>query len=120
MFVITTGQIIQLFALPFLDLVLMSSTAIIALAWNTFLSVKCLGEELNLSYDLPAFTLMGAGTVTLVMASSTTEKTLRTKEIIIEMFTSNQSLCFAVFSMIFLTVSVTYFKHFERQLQLFQ
>ena len=106
---------LQVISLPFLDLVLASSVTVITIAWNTFLSVKCLGEEFNLSYDLPAFTLMGAGTVTLVMASSTTEKVF-SKEMIIETLTSNQSLYFALFSLILVTASLTYYKHFERQL----
>ena len=107
------GTVICIAMLPFMDLVLASTINIVAIAWNTFLSVKCLGEELHWKYDLPAFTLMGAGTIIIVMTSSKTEKQF-TLDDIKEMLNSNQSLYFYAFSLIIVTVSIAYFKFFEK------
>ena len=105
------GTVICIAMLPFMDLVLASTINIVAIAWNTFLSVKCLGEELNWKYDLPAFTLMGAGTILIVLTSSKTEKKF-TKDDIVEILNSNQCLYFCAFSLIFIIISIAYFRFF--------
>ena len=70
-----------------MSLVLISTNSISAIAFNTFLSVKYLGEKMNWKYDLPAFTLMGIGGFTVVMLAKTSDETF-SREYIIELLTS--------------------------------
>ncbi len=57
--------------LPFADLVLISSNGITAITFNTFLSIKFLGEKFIWRYDVPAFAFMGFGAITIVLLAST-------------------------------------------------
>ena len=105
------GGLIQLVVLPFADLVLISTNSITAIAYNTFLSIRCLGEKFVWKYDLPAFVIMGAGAVTIVMLASTTEKVFTAQKILSLLF-SNNSFYFALGTAIFLTVTIVYIKIF--------
>ena len=73
-FLWSTGTVICICVLPYADLVLISTNSISAIVFNTFLSIKCLGEKFITKYDLPAFIFMGIGAVTIVTLASTTEK----------------------------------------------
>ena len=109
------GGLIQLAVLPYADLVLVSTNSISAIAYNTLLSIKCLGEKFVCKYDLPAFALMGAGAITIVMLASTTEKVF-TAEKILGLLFSYQSLYFAFGTFTFLVVTIIYTKAFQGQL----
>ena len=101
--------------LPFADLVLISTNSITAIAYNTFLSIKCIGEKFIWKYDLPAFMIMGAGAITIVMLASTTEKVFTAEKILNLLFSSN-SFYFSLGSAVFLTVTITYIKIFKGQI----
>lgn len=60
-------------ALPYADLILISTNAITAILFNTFLSIKFLGEKFIWRYDVPAFSLMAIGGMLIVLMASTTE-----------------------------------------------
>ena len=81
------GGGMQIAVLPFVSLVLISTNSITAIAFNTFLSVKYLGERMNWKYDLPAFALMGIGGFSIVMLAQTSEETF-SREYIIQLLTS--------------------------------
>ena len=73
--------------LPYADIVLISTNSITAIAYNTFLSIHCLGEKFLCKYDLPAFSLMGVGAITIILLSKTVQ-TEMSRDSIIELFTS--------------------------------
>ena len=101
--------------MPYADLVLVSTNSISAIAYNPLLSIKCLGEKFVCKYDLPAFALMGAGAITIVMLASTTEKVF-TAEKILGLLFSYQSLYFALGTFTFLVVTIIYTRTFQGQL----
>ena len=102
----------QLLALPYADLVLISTNSITAIIFNTFLAVRCLGEKFVYKYDLPAFGFMGTGAITIVLLSSTTEKVF-TKDMIIEMLTSNKTLYFGLGTLILIIFASVWLKIFD-------
>ena len=102
----------QLLALPYADLVLISTNSITAIIFNTFLAVRCLGEKFVYKYDLAAFGFMGTGAITIVMLSSTTEKVF-TKDMIIEMLTSNKTLYFGLGTLILIILASVWLKIFD-------
>ena len=61
-------------ALPFADLVLISTNSISAIIFNTFLSIKYLGEKFIWKYDVPAFSFMGAGGILIVLMAKTDDR----------------------------------------------
>ena len=67
------GGAMQVVALPYADLVLISTNAITAIIFNTFLSIKYLGEQFIWRYDVPALSLMGLGGLVIVLLASTSE-----------------------------------------------
>ena len=72
--------------LAYADLVLVSTNTVTAIAYNTFLSIKFLGESFIPKYDLPAFSLLGIGAIIITRLASTSEKHF-TESSIIEMIT---------------------------------
>ena len=83
----------QVVALPYADLVLISTNAITAILFNTFLSIRYLGEKFVWKYDVPALTLMSLGALVIVLVSEADEKKF-TPEEIKELLTSLQSIIF--------------------------
>ena len=65
------GGAIQFAVLPYADLVLISTNMIAGVVFNTFLSIKFLGERFMWKYDLPALALMCAGALTIVLLAKT-------------------------------------------------
>ena len=60
--------------LAYADLVLISTNMIAGIIFNTFLSIRFLGEKFLWKYDLPAFALMATGAITIVLLADTDEK----------------------------------------------
>ena len=87
------GGGMQVVALPYADLVLISTNAITAILFNTFLSIRYLGEKFVWKYDVPALTLMSVGALVIVLVSEADEKKF-TPEEIKELLTSLQSIIF--------------------------
>ena len=111
-FLIFAGCLAQAIVLPWVDLVLISTNSVSAIAYNTFLSIKCLGEKFISKYDVPAFLFMGTGGVTILMLSSTTEKVF-TREMIIGILTSNRNLFFGFGVLVFLILTIIYMIIFD-------
>ena len=61
---------------------------------------------------------MGTGAITIVMLSSTTEKVF-TKDMIIEMLTSNKTLYFGLGTLILIILASVWLKIFDDQLNHF-
>ena len=53
---VIVGSILNLIALPFCDLVLISTTVGIAILFNNIVAMWWLGEKIVYKYDVPAFT----------------------------------------------------------------
>ena len=60
--------------LAYADLVLISTNMIVGVIFNTFLSIRFLGEKFLWKYDLPAITSMVVGAMTIVLLADTDEK----------------------------------------------
>lgn len=63
------GSILNLIALPFCDLVLISTTVGIAILFNNLVAMWWLGEKIVYKYDIPAFVLIVAGSTAIVLLS---------------------------------------------------
>ena len=63
------GSILNLIALPFCDLVLISTTVGIAILFNNIVAMWWLGEKIVYKYDVPAFILIVAGSTAIVILS---------------------------------------------------
>ena len=70
------GGVMQVVALPYADLVLISTNAITAIIFNTFLSIKYLDEKFVWRYDVPALSLMSIGALIIVLLANADDKKL--------------------------------------------
>ena len=66
---VIVGSILNLIALPFCDLVLISTTVGIAILFNNIVAMWWLGEKIVYKYDVPAFILIVAGSTAIVILS---------------------------------------------------
>ena len=66
---VLVGSILNLIALPFCDLVLISTTVGIAILFNNLVAMWWLGERIVYKYDIPAFILIVAGSTAIVLLS---------------------------------------------------
>ena len=64
---------IHTFALPYADIVLISTNMIWGIVFNTFLSIRYLDEKFIWKYDLVAFSFMGFGMLTIILIANTDE-----------------------------------------------
>ena len=71
---ICIGGTIQMILLAYADLVLLSTNMIAGIIFNTFLSIRYLGEKFEWKYDLTSFGLMGIGAIIIVLISDMEEK----------------------------------------------
>ena len=63
------GSLLNLVALPFCDLVLISTTVGIAIVVNNLVAMWWLGEKMIWKYDVPAFILVVGGSTAIVLLS---------------------------------------------------
>ena len=63
------GSLLNLVALPFVDLVLISTTVGIAIVFNNLVAMWWLGEKMIWKYDVPAFILVVGGSTAIVLLS---------------------------------------------------
>ena len=98
----------QIVALPYADLVLISTNAITAIVFNTFLSIKFLGEQFVWRYDVPALTLMALGGVVIVLCANTNDDQLSPDEIkalitsLLSIVSSGIFCAISIFSLIYI------------------
>ena len=63
------GSVVHFIVMPFCPLVLLATNGATAIVMSALLAVWFLNERIVLAYDLPAFVLISAGTITMVMVS---------------------------------------------------
>ena len=115
----TLGGIFQIIALPFCDLVLISTNSITAILFNTFLSIRYLGEKFVPKYDVPSFTLMGAGGLTIVLLASHDDKKFTPREIKGQLTTVLSISCTAS-GFLCLLCTLLYLRGFLKQIKKFE
>ena len=113
------GGVLQFLALPFADLVLISTNSIAAIIFNTFLSIQYLGEKFIWKYDVPAFSFMGLGGVIIVMMAKTDDRKY-TPEQIKELLTQSGSVTCTIVGLLSLIFTLIYLKVFLAQIGKFQ
>ena len=99
------GSIFHLFALPFVDLVVLSTNYSISIVISNILSVIYLGEKVVWKYDITAVALMIGGSLTIVCLSNYDDTTY-TPSVINDLLWSTSTLVFMIifFAFIFFTV----------------
>ena len=110
------GGGMQVVALPYADLVLISTNAITAILFNTFLSIRYLGEKFIWRYDVPALTLMSLGALVIVLVSEVDEKKF-TPDDIRDLLTSLQSIIFNSIQCALLILTMVYLNVFLQQIK---
>ena len=78
---VLVGSILNLIALPFCDLVLISTTVGIAILFNNVVAMWWLGEKIVYKYDIPAFILIVAGSTAIVLLSVDGDETYTPQDI---------------------------------------
>ena len=111
---------ITFICLPYANLVLISSNMIAAIAFNTFLSIKFLGEKFILKYDLPAFSLMASGGIMIVLLAATKSEDIRTPDEIVALLESTQSIIFFIITIAIGIGTVIYLRVFLKQIRRFE
>jgi len=92
-------------ALPYCDLVVLSTSTSLGIVFNNILSVICLGEKVVWVYDVTAVSLIIGGSLVIVFLSSYEETTYTPDEIRILLF-STTSLVFAIMAIVFSILTV--------------
>ena len=78
---LAAGGVLQVVLLTYADLVLLSTTMIPAIMFNTFLAIKVLGEKFLWKYDLPAFLLMACSAITIIVLADMEEKLFTPRQV---------------------------------------
>ena len=63
------GSLVHVIVMPYCPLVLLATNGATAIIMSALLAVWFLNERIEIGYDLPAFILISAGTITMIMAS---------------------------------------------------
>ena len=66
---LVTGSLLHVVVMPYCPLVLLSTNGAVAIIISALLAVWFLNERIVPTYDLPAFILISAGTITMVIVS---------------------------------------------------
>ena len=85
--IIVLGGTIQFLVLPYADLVLISTNMITGIIFNTFISIKFLGEEFMCKYDFSALSMMSIGALIIILIAKPNEE-MYTKDQIVALLTS--------------------------------
>ena len=103
--VLGVGSIIHVVALPFCDLVVLSTNSSIGILMNNILSVIFLNERVVWSYDIIAISLIISGCLTIVLLSNY-DTTTYTPDDIKDLIFSVHTLVFMIILVIFITVTL--------------
>ena len=106
---LTIGSIVHVAALPFCDLVVLSTNSSIGIVFNNILSVMYLGEKVVWVYDITAVSLIILGSLIIVFLSNY-ESTTYTPEEIHTLLFSTSSLVFASVTIVFSILTIVQFK----------
>ena len=111
--IIVLGGVIQFLVLPYADLVLISTNMISGIIFNTLISIKFLNEQFLCKYDFPALGMMSIGALIIVLIAKPNER-MYTKDEMVELLTSPQSIAFFIFTIVACTGSAVYLYFFLR------
>ena len=111
--IIVLGGVIQFLVLPYADLVLISTNMISGIIFNTIISIKFLSEQFLCKYDFPALAMMSIGALIIVLIAKPNEK-MYTKDEMVTLLTSYQSMAFFIFTVVACTGSAIYLYFFLR------
>ena len=116
---LAAGGVLQVVLLTYADLVLLSTTMIPAIMFNTFLAIKILGEKFLWKYDLPAFLLMACSAITIIVLADMEEK-LFTPRQVKDLLGSLRSVLFQIAGSTLALSSLLYVRTFLRSIQTFE
>ena len=116
---LVVGSLLHVVVMPYCPLVLLATNGAIAIIMSALLAVWFLNERIVPAYDLPAFILISAGTITMVMVSQDqqTEVTTLTIE---SQLSSNRAKFFLVFYLLVLVSNFMMARWFTRQIKSFE
>ena len=103
------GGLLNVLVLPFCDLVLLSTTVGLSIIFSNLLAMRFLGEKLEWKYDLVSFLCVVGGCTAIILLSVNDDEKL-TKDKIVELLTTVQSIIFLSFSILLLIASLFAFK----------
>lgn len=103
--VLLIASIIHVAALPFCDLVVLSTNSSIGILMNNILSVMFLNERVVWSYDIIAISLIISGCLTIVLLSNY-DTTTYTPDDIKDLIFSVHTTVFMIILFIFITVTL--------------
>ena len=112
------ASIVHVSALPFCDLVLLSTTTSVGILMNNILSVIYLDERLVWSYDIIAISLIIGGSLTIVLLSDYSETTF-TPDDIRDLIFSEHTLVFVIVLLVFIVFTIAQFIWHRKQLAKF-
>jgi len=104
-FLLCVGSLIHIGALPFCDLVLLSTDTAIGIVGSEILSIFILKEKIVWRYDATAIILIIGGCLTIVFLSSY-EPTVYTPDIILGLIRSSATLVFSVTGLIITLLTI--------------
>ena len=105
--------------LAYADLVLISTNYIAGIIFNTFLSIRFLGEKFLWKYDLPAFALMAIGAMTIVLLADTDEK-LFTPDQMKALLTNIRSVIYLLTALVLVIFTIIYVRMFLKAIVKFE
>lgn len=105
--------------LPFIDLTLLACNAATAIIANVFLSTMILEEKLVWRYDLPALTLIAAGSI-LIAFNAHTEQVDFTPAQIYELLLCPRTVIYTIFCLVMLICEGSVFTCFLAKVRQFE
>ena len=117
--IIVIGGAIQVWLLAFADLVLISTNMIVGVVFNTFLSIKFLGEKFLWKYDLPAISFMMIGAMIIVLLADTDEK-MFTPDEMKSLLLSTQTLIYLLVGFVAIVAVNLYLHQFLKRVVRFE
>ena len=112
------GSIVHVSALPFCDLVVLSTLSSVGIIMNNILSVIFLGETIVWKHDAVAISLIIAGNLTIVFLSDYSETSYTPEDIHRDLF-SVTTLVYSSIGLIFAVATIFHFLWHLRQLKYF-
>ena len=116
--ILIVASIIHVSALPFCDLVVLSTSSCIGILMNNIFSVMFLNERVVWTYDIIAISLIISGCLTIVLLSNY-DTTTYTPDDIKDLLFSVHTTVFTIILFIFITVTLIQFTWHRRHLRKF-
>lgn len=110
------GSVLQVIALPFADLILLSNACSISLVFSTLLAIKFLNEKFVWQYDLTAIVLICTGSM-LTAFQSNKEETVINTEVAVELLVSWRTGIYFLCVIAFITATLCIYKRYLARLE---